>query len=178
VNDVALRKELRRARGFCNQHAHQWLREAQSALGTALIYRDVLKAALHDLSPSGGPPSSNEPAGLLRGLLGARPRVRRRCVACHALWDAEARYVDALVALDIEAPGICRRHAMAAVRLGGTGRLLARVRGDVEALIAELDEVIRKEDYRFRHEERTEGERSAPARAILWASGADGLTDE
>ena len=49
VNDLALRKQLRTAGGFCNAHAHQWLREARSVLGTALIYRDVITAALRDL---------------------------------------------------------------------------------------------------------------------------------
>jgi saccharopine dehydrogenase-like NADP-dependent oxidoreductase len=44
------------------------------------------------------------------------------------------------------------------------------------SLIEQLDEVIRKEDYRFRHEPRSEAERTAPARAISWAAGADGLS--
>src|SRR5215472_10023514 len=46
VNDLDLRQQLRRAGGFCNPHAFQWLREARNVLGTALIYRDVLTAAL------------------------------------------------------------------------------------------------------------------------------------
>jgi hypothetical protein len=46
VNDADLRKDLREARGFCNQHAYRWLREARTVLGTALIYRDVLTSAL------------------------------------------------------------------------------------------------------------------------------------
>jgi hypothetical protein len=47
----------------------------------------------------------------------------------------------------------------------------------MQRVIADLDEVIRKEDYRFRHEPRTEAERSATSRAIMWAAGLDGLVD-
>src|SRR5215831_9739747 len=53
VNDVHLRAQLRRRGGFCPTHAHQWLREAHSVLGTALIYRDVLHAALGELDGPG-----------------------------------------------------------------------------------------------------------------------------
>jgi len=37
-----------------------------------------------------------------------------------------------------------------------------------------LDEYIRKQDYRFRHEPLGE-ERDAPRRALAWAAGAEGL---
>ena len=37
--------------------------------------------------------------------------------------------------------------------------------------------MIRKEDYRFRDEPRTEAERSAPARAVAWTAGAEGLVE-
>jgi hypothetical protein len=44
-------------------------------------------------------------------------------------------------------------------------------------LLADLDEVVRKEDYRFRHEPRTEAERVAAARAVGWVAGSEGLVD-
>jgi hypothetical protein len=64
------------------------------------------------------------------------------------------------------------------VRLGkpGTEYVTQRARQVVEALVRDLDELIRKEDYRFRGESRSEDERTAPARAIAWAAGAEGLT--
>jgi hypothetical protein len=183
VNDIALRKELRRARGFCNRHAYQWLREVRSVLGTALIYRDVLLAALRELEA----PANGQRGGLLRGVrdaLGPPPRRGRPpCPACRAELEAETRYLEALVAVvaaGADPPAVCRRHVVTAVRLGSPGvdLIVEKTRKDVEALVGELDEVIRKEDYRFRHEERTEGERSAPSRAIAWAAGADGLADD
>jgi hypothetical protein len=44
-------------------------------------------------------------------------------------------------------------------------------------LVQHLDEVIRKEDYRFRDEPRSDDERIAPARAIAWVAGLEGLVD-
>jgi hypothetical protein len=182
VNDIALRKELRRARGFCNRHAYQWLREARSVLGTALIYRDVLHAALRELTPA------SPRGGLLRSFLGpARRRHHRQCPACQAQLDSEARYIAALLAVaDADGAalrvsnGLCRRHALAVLSAGGDGAdaVVEKTRRAVEALVAELDEVIRKEDYRFRDEPRTDAERTAPARAIAWAAGAEGLVEE
>jgi hypothetical protein len=181
VNDVALRSELRQSGGFCNQHAHQWLKEAHSVLGTALIYRDVLQSALRDLE-SGGPPR-----GRLRGLLGPTDPARDlgACVLCRGQREAEARYLEALVAVIAAdqslspSDGLCRRHLLAVMRTGGPGaeQLALRTRAMVEAMIRDLDVVIRKEDYRFRHEPRSENERTAPARAIAWAAAVDGLVD-
>jgi hypothetical protein len=177
VNDIGMRNELRRAHGFCNQHAFQWLREARSVLGTALIYRDVLQSAMHELESRGD---------LLRSFA-RRGQRERGCPACRTQSEAEARYVETLLALVADdagarsaleaSDGLCRRHALAAVRLGraGSEHVAQRTRQVVEALVHDLDEIIRKEDYRFRHEARTEDERTAPARAIGWAAGADGL---
>src|SRR5262252_5095962 len=66
VNDLSLRAQLRKRRGFCTLHAHQWLREAHNVLGTALIYKDVLEAALRDLD---APAANGQHSRLLRGLL-------------------------------------------------------------------------------------------------------------
>ena len=130
VNDLALRKQLRTAGGFCNAHAHQWLREARSVLGTALIYRDVITAALRDLQ--GGAAQDSQRGGLLRGLFGMTDRatVEAACPGCQAQFEAEARYVEALVVLVADqsqalegSASACRRHTAAAVRLGGPAAL-------------------------------------------------------
>jgi hypothetical protein len=187
VNDIALRQQLRQAGGFCNPHAFQWLAEARSVLGTALIYRDVLQAGLNAIDGAG--PANGQRARLLRGLLGSR-QPDAECPACQAQAEAEARYLEALLAVlagDSEAlavfdasDGACRRHTLAAVRSGreGAEHVVRRTRQVVEGMLGDLEEVIRKEDYRFRHEARTEAERDVPARAIAWAAGADGLVDD
>jgi hypothetical protein len=183
VNDLQLRQQLRGNAGFCNAHAHQWLHHARSVLGTALIYRDVLQTALRDLEAA--------PADGRRGLRGwlGRGRGGTGCPACRAQHEAEVRYLDALLALlaaddhtrqALEASdGVCRRHALAAVRSGRRGAkyIVRRTRAVVQTMLDELDEVIRKEDYRFRDEPRTDAERSVPRRAIAWAAGLDGLPE-
>lgn len=177
VNDLDLRRALREAGGFCNRHAHVWLRDVHSVLGTALIYRDVLNAALRDLDAPR--------TGRLRGLLGSTPSSPR-CPACTAQAEAERRYLEALLAVVgadpeqfMNSDGLCRRHTLMAARSPGeAGSVIARrARETLESLVAELDEVIRKEDYRFRHEPRTPGERRAPERAVSWAAGVDGVVD-
>ena len=127
--------------------------------------------------------------GLLGGLFTStpeRPVAPRECVLCDAQAAAEARYVEALlVAVGAEpslmesSDGLCRVHTLSALRQASgpaACALASRARAAVEALVAELDEVIRKEDYRFRHEARSEAERTAPARAIAWSIGTEGLT--
>ncbi|HEX8968834.1 MAG TPA: DUF6062 family protein [Chloroflexota bacterium] len=190
VNDPALRARLRHVGGFCNRHAHQWLREASNVLGTALIYRDVLRTALAELES--GSTASAQRGGLLRSLLGSAAgssMADDTCPACQTQLEAEARYLEAL--LDVlnsdeegraalaASSGLCRRHTLAARRTGtpGAARVLQQTRRTLTDLLSDLDEVIRKEDYRFRHEPRSEAERTAPSRAIAWAAGFDGLVD-
>ena len=187
VNDTSLRSALRDARGFCNPHAYQWLREANSVLGTALIYRDVLQAALRELDVElRGGGGGRQRLGRWRGFRW-RPSRQSVCPACQAQSEAEARYLQALLAtLGAEASdstaldasdGACLPHLLAALRTSepATLRLVERARRVVDTLSGELDEIVRKEDYRFRHEERTPAERSAPARAIAWAAGSQGV---
>jgi hypothetical protein len=45
VNDLDIRRELRKSLGYCAAHGQEWLR-LQDTLGTAMIYRDVLTSAL------------------------------------------------------------------------------------------------------------------------------------
>jgi hypothetical protein len=181
INDVELRTELRDARGFCNAHAHRWLREARNTLGTAIVYRDLLRAGLRTLDNGGGSQSGR---GRWRGILGGGGAAK--CPACSAQKEAEGRYLAALLATAASDPGaltrsdgLCLRHARAAARRGGAGadRAVEQTRAAIARLLAELDEVIRKEDYRFRHEERTDAERAAPGRAVARAAGADGLVE-
>ena len=186
VNDLAVRDQLRSAGGFCHPHAYGWLREAHNVLGTALIYRDLLGALLAQLEQ---PPA--EQAGvlgtLLRSRAGPRPRRRGACPACRAQHEAEDRYLGALLEGLAEpgladefgrSSGLCYLHALAAARRGGPTAALVveRTRDAAEDLIADLSEVVRKEDYRFRGEARTQAEATAPHRAIAWAVGAEGLT--
>jgi hypothetical protein len=181
VNDIELRTELRAARGFCNAHSHQWLREVRSVLGTAIVYQDLLTAALRELA------ADNVQRGpLMRALLGSQTADVADCPACRAQMQAEERYLAALLATAAADPtaverseGLCLRHARSAQRRAGPGaeRVVQLTRAAIEHLLAELAEVIRKEDYRFRHEPRTDAERSAPSRAVARVASAEGMVD-
>lgn len=188
VNDPGVRADLRAAHGFCNQHAYRWLREAHSPLGTAIIYRDVLRSTLQELQ-NGSMDDRSAPTSLtlLRALIvpeGDGASVM--CPACQRQQEAEDRYISALLESLVDravvealkqSDGLCLFHTLNAVREGSpSGTVVAeQTRESVEQLIGNLDEVIRKEDYRFRDEPRSEDERSAPTRAVTWAAGSDGL---
>ena len=185
VNDLEVRADLRAARGFCNVHAYRWLREAHSVLGTALIYRDVVRAALGDLDTTS---TDRGRVGLLDRLMGRGPEAPpvARCLACDAQREAEERYLSSLAALVAEptdlaafsaSDGLCLVHTLAGVRRGDAAldTILASARQRAERLVTTLDEVIRKEDYRFQDETRTPAERSATAEVVAWSCGAEGL---
>ena len=131
---------------------------------------------------------ANDPARL-RALFASSPASGPRCPVCEAQVDAEARYTEALVATlesDLssrarfkQAEGLCRPHTLRALRLGGPGAALVAesARRHIEAMVRDLHEVVHKEDHHFRHEPRTESERTAPGRAIAWAAGFEGLSE-
>lgn len=180
VNDIELRAELRAARGFCATHAQRWTHMSGNVLGTALIYTDAVTAALRELSE---PPASSKGLG---ALFTTRPR-EATCVACRAEADAQDRFIDALLdtlpdpamsAALVRSDGLCLPHTRRAAERGGRRAepLLARAREVAQHMLDELAEVIRKEDYRFKDEPRTEGERTVPRRAVAWAAGLDMLT--
>jgi len=187
VNDPALRAKLRSSGGFCTTHAHRWLREAKSVLGTALIYRDAITAALRELDSLPQTQASN--AGGLRKLLGRAPPAREprtMCAACRIQHDAQERYVDALLAgltdtrvaqALASSDGLCLPHTRRALERGGQRAepISARAREVGQRFVDHLSEVIRKEDYRFQQEPRSEAERTAPRRAVAWTAGMDGL---
>jgi hypothetical protein len=125
VNDLGLRAQLRRSRGFCNLHAWQVLDEAREPFGGGIIYRDVLNACVSQLA-----------AGDVAGPDGGE------CVACQAREVSARRYVDALVDHANEAElerrveqggGLCWRHFALAMAQGGRG-LRAVARAEVGAL--------------------------------------------
>jgi hypothetical protein len=176
VNDLKLREELRLGRGFCRTHAWMALEMGVGdALGVAIIYHDVLTNVLR-LWPSGVGVSGG--GGMLerlrRGGSGLRGAARNLAVAlrpqgpCPAC-QQEADQLDLAVAVLMEAAtrpelaaalegsaGLCLPHFGKA--LGGAqteaqaAELLRLEEAKLAALDAELAELIRKNDYRFRDE--------------------------
>jgi hypothetical protein len=168
VNDPALRAELRAAGGFCPAHS-DLIASTGDALGTAIVYAD-LAAALRERFES-------------RSFAGRRPGAARRagagdlCPACFWESRADARYSSALAAglgsevvrqaIEREVP-LCSAHLEAvasAAEPADAGWLGRAASAALERLQAELQEIVRKSDYRFRGEPWGE-ERDAWRRAL------------
>ena len=177
VNDPEARDQIRETLGFCHAHAHHLITMTGSALGTGIIYRDVVNTVLKQLegarySPPGGVPLHRVPEALDRRRPAAASEAavkalspRAPCPVCVQQEKMEALAIAALLAgLEDEklraalrvSAGLCLPHlrrALQAVRSQAAfDALVALARDRYAALRAELDEFIRKNDYRFQHE--------------------------
>jgi hypothetical protein len=194
VNDVTLRDELRAANGFCPRHAWLFHESSGNRLGVAIVYRDLLHHAV-ERGLGGG-------EGLDLGGLGQKlgrllhagkahcPAPAAACTACHFERDAEERYASAFVDQLGESnlreryarsAGFCLPHLSRALTREGRAADRAWLRANAEqrmrSLIGELDEYIRKHDYRFRHEGFGD-EKDAPERAVARLVGSNNIIPE
>lgn len=97
VNDIPTRERIRASGGFCRRHTRLILRQAD-ALGTAIIYRDVLSHTLDEVRNMGCGRSSGGEGNLLsRFIGGARPNDSRApCPLDEVEEEMEKRTVDSL----------------------------------------------------------------------------------
>ena len=187
VNDPSIRERLRASHAFCAAHG-EMLRQARSALGSAIIHRDVLSSVAWQLERESRPAKS--PIDWLQTAFDSR-QVRKEtpllagkpCPACLHARRTEQNYVNSLLAnwQDEELQGAFRRSCGLCVPhlrtvLGhtaepGTFEAIKTMQLEIwRGLIAELDEFIRKQDFRFSHEPKG-SERDSWSRAIDLASG-------
>ena len=154
VNDPAARIRFRQSRGFCPQHT-PLLAELGDALAVAILYADLTertqdrwKTEVQRRFPFGHKASKR----------------LAPCPACSAEIEAEDRYTQALAA-GLERPevwssvasgnGLCVTHTemvMAAAKPSDAIRLRDLEMQRLTLLQSELEELIRKNDYRFRGE--------------------------
>lgn len=165
ILDLGTRAELKRSRGMCLRHARAWREVHGSALGIALVYEVTIKDLLHETeleleSPLKFWETRPTPAQLAEGL-----EPLALCPACQRGADTAARFANVLLqdiqkesvrtALE-QAGGLCLPHLRLALATRGSveaKRLLLEVeRRAWAALRTELQEFIRKNDYRFRDE--------------------------
>ena len=187
VNDIGMRAALRASQGYCAAHG-EMLRTARSALGSAIIHRDVVNTLVRALEGERLP--ENTPRDWLRGLVDAGHRPQDRvlggaepCPACLRVYEREQNYIDTLLLnWDDEllqtkfrnSAGLCLSHLR--LTLGRTqdaaqfDAIKAAHLAIWRDLIGELDEFIRKQDYRFA-DETIGAEGTSWSRAIDLVSG-------
>jgi hypothetical protein len=160
VNDPTARVRFRQSRGFCPHHT-PLLAELGDALAVAILYADLAERTRDRWQTE-----------RTRRFPFARQAVRQgappaSCPACAAETEAEHRYTQALAAgLDRidgiawkeleEGTGLCVAHTEGVMAAATLPLAATRLR-DLETrrlalLQAELEEIIRKNDYRFRGE--------------------------
>jgi hypothetical protein len=183
VNDIGRRDALRASRGLCLHHT-EMLAEGRSALGIAIVSRDILRAMTAELEAV-----ATSDGGWLRVLEGPGPRAAARiepqagCPMCAERPRIEAPLIlgllqnlgdEAFAAAYDESGGLCRVHLAATLRAAdaATARSLAARQAMVwRRLEALLDEFIRKQDYRYQREPLTGPERDVWRRALQLTSG-------
>ena len=180
VNDLDLREQLRTAGGFCRAHAERFIKQRLGQLAAAIVYRDVLNTARKRLAAGNGLVGRSKLAALFGGGR-ARPQAPPPCPGCEAETEAEGRYLTALrnrlvdpaVRAKYQAgDGLCLPHIDQALQADDAGaRALAEAAVEMlGSIVADLDEYIRKHDYRF-HTPVWDGGEDAPERAVERAVG-------
>jgi hypothetical protein len=165
VNDPLVRETLRGSLGYCVRHA-EMAASLGDVCGVAILYRDILSAGS-----------------------GTRLRSPSSCPECLAEQADEQRCLHAL-AHDLRDPdmqaayrqsnGLCIPHLEPLLALTASevaAFLISQEEARLAALVDELDEFIRKYDYRFAHEP-ADAERDSWRRALQKVAGARGKQEE
>jgi hypothetical protein len=191
VNDLATRSRLAEAWGFCRRHAWHFLRlewaTMRDGLGTANIVEALLttlKEALHSYL-SAGPGSGRKRAERLKVEQFVRALTpTSECPACRIQADHDDYSLSVLLSVSADeewrerverSDGLCLPHLRQALVTGEAADrirwLVEDHRRRVQALLADLEEYIRKHDYRFGHEPYAR-ERDAFVRATAAMAGS------
>lgn len=184
VSDPDVRRRAAQSLGFCNRHAWQMRAAHGGALGIAFLNRDALnqwQAQLEQVQP----PRGRDPLERFRKQAARANHAKEKCLVCERENEIEQRDLQALVeslaeddfrAQFRESAGLCRPHftqACDAAPRVETLDALIEMQAEINArLIAELDEFIRKNDYRFMAEG-FGAEGDAWIRAIEQLAGAE-----
>lgn len=153
VNDIRLRDTFRQAGGFCPTHTQQ-VAGLGDALGVAILLSDLARLTRERWQAA----SSAKPS-----LFRLRRAAVLPCTACTAYFEGEARYVAALAAHlsrdavwnALDANALCIAHSEAVAEAAPPTMATKWRRHEAERLTvlqAELETIIRHNDYRFRDE--------------------------
>ncbi len=189
VNDPDRRNVLDQTLGLCGRHSRELLRFPGQRLGVAIIEQAVLREALRRLQGHSSPQHNGRGLGqrlrqwLRFGYTQDPASHTEICPACQQQQASEARAVEALLEYlleDLDTPlqeagGLCWAHlqmALAQPTDAATRQALVAGQQEIWAQrIGELNEFIRKNDHRFRHEPISSEERESIERAIAILTG-------
>jgi Family of unknown function (DUF6062) len=161
VNDPGVRDEIRKSRGYCNEHAW-WMPDVRGAgLGIAILQRDIVQMVLELTEAL---PNRRNTRKSAQELL-KRLQPTAECPVCAHRRTMEDITLDTLLqhigdeklatALASSA-GLCLPHFSRALELvdgaEALKRLVALQKNTLARLRDDLAEFIRKNDYRFRDE--------------------------
>lgn len=185
--DVDVRKELQRTQGFCHNHTWQ-LVQLGATLPLAQAYRDIITDLTEQLQKVSSTNAPSTPGLLRRFFESGSKRETEQCPACRQTEEAERRYIHTLrkALLHTEfyqqlaaSNGLCLHHFYLSCELKMSdthGDWLTPLRkaqlACLQRLDQELQEMIRKHDYRFRDEVRG-SEMSAWKKAAGIIAGED-----
>lgn len=173
VNDGPTREAIRRSGGFCRYHA-RLVEQHGDALGTGIIMRDLLTNDLRAIE-DGSYGRRSGAGGTLSRLFdgGSHLPARAPCALCTAECALEELAADSLMEALADrdfagrfrrSQGLCVPHFRLAFERStdeDTWQIVLEVeRSALRTLIADLDELIRKYDYRFKDEARGEESQS------------------
>lgn len=198
--DAEQREELIRARGFCPLHTWQ-LAQRNNTFQLAVVYREVLTDVVAELGRGAGEQRLTRAPGWLasirRKLRGASlspspdeaALLSTPCPFCRARANSEQRLVQMLVqllageeaqTLPPQATGLCRLHFLFACEYArervprALQPLIDRQRASLQQTLDEVQELLRKHDYRFSEEARGE-EMTSWRRAAQLCAGNRGV---
>ena len=200
VNSISLRETLRQSYGYCHEHAWQLPDAGESApLGIAIVHRDILNTLNKQLDASSFKKSRrsafksvmeainledstpvSEKNGRYLNPSAVCPACERYNEMVHLAYKALLEYLEIdderLISALKEADGFCLPHLREALNRAPNQyvfeQLINITRPQLTALIAELDEYIRKRDHRFRGEPISTTEEESWQKALARVSGA------
>jgi len=165
VNEDKVRREVRAGLGYCNRHAWQLREVRSSALGMALLYRD----ALHELEAQLDRLPLPQPRTRMDKFHAQAQEAttpRKECAACTLQAEIEGRYLATFMSALTEpsfverfrqSDGLCRLHlkqALGKTTDAETARALLEAQREIHRrLLGQLNELIRKSEYRAERQE-------------------------
>jgi len=182
INDREMRASLANSLGFCSEHTRLLLsHKIADSLGAAIIFEHLAKVALREF-----PKASSNMKNLSRkiGALVSASDKRGPCLACQR-WDESVTYTlrqiagaldNSTVTNSLESSdGLCFLHLSQLLPLiqkpVEAEFILNLTKKKLEARQAEMAEVIRKNDHRFKSEAITDNEAIAWKKTMTMLSG-------